>query len=372
MKAMSEKFPLAGILRAVLAEDRTLLSRREELLAAMEQRVTPELMHHYRSFQQAIQSSRIGELFLSVDGASRKEKESVRLQSRQILQALGMQKRAALRVEETIARALDWPPSSTPLAARAAIRRNGRASAQAAAGRQDQLQALLQRVAVLEEESRVWKAQAGQIKMLTSRLEKLEAVCRQQHPLMQETAARQAEEPHEGKSSDTTAGAEGRRGESAAETRAQRQNEASFTERYNALSGMMSVASASRIMKAMRRFLQDFSVEGFSCAPDQELRSGVQAAAYMDTPDAMHADFWAAQVEDGLYAVVPNAKLTFYSTHRKFAYYFAIFRDLRTAFGGDFVEEHIYFQMQVERSALFSRRNGSWSVAERGRLRLTE
>lgn len=105
---MEERLPLAEALRAVLAEDRTLLARREDLLAAMEQRVTPALMRDYRSFQKAIQGSTVGEMVLAADGASVEERKSVCAQAMEVLGGLGMQERAALRVVGTLVQGLGW------------------------------------------------------------------------------------------------------------------------------------------------------------------------------------------------------------------------------------------------------------------------
>lgn len=113
---MAERLPLGEVLRAVLAEDRTLLARREDLLAAMEQRVTPGLMRDYRSFQKAIQGSTVGEMVLAADGASVEERKSVCAQAMEILGGLGMQERAVLRVVETLVQGLGWSdePATMP------------------------------------------------------------------------------------------------------------------------------------------------------------------------------------------------------------------------------------------------------------------
>lgn len=108
---MVEKTPLAQILSAILAEDRTLLSRREDLLMLLEQRVTPALMRDYRSFQKALQGSTVGEMFLAADGATFDEQEQVRTEATEALLALGMQARAVQRVVDTLAQSLDWPDS---------------------------------------------------------------------------------------------------------------------------------------------------------------------------------------------------------------------------------------------------------------------
>lgn len=109
---MAERLPLGEVLRAVLAEDRTLLARREDLLAAMEQRVTPGLMRDYRSFQKAIQGSTVGEMLLAADGASAEERERVCAQAIEVLDGLGMQERAALRVVRTLVQGLGWSDES--------------------------------------------------------------------------------------------------------------------------------------------------------------------------------------------------------------------------------------------------------------------
>lgn len=105
---MAEILPLVQVLRAVLKEDRNFLSRREDLLVAMEKRVTSDLIRDYRSFQKAIQGSMVGEMFLAADNGSFEEQEQVRTQALAELMSLGMQERAAKRVIETIAQSLEW------------------------------------------------------------------------------------------------------------------------------------------------------------------------------------------------------------------------------------------------------------------------
>ena len=109
VKVMAERLPLAQVLRIVLASDRTLLSRREDLFSAMEHWVTPDLMRDYRSFQTAIQGSTVGELLLTADNASAEKREEVRGQAVEILRGSGMQERAAHRVVDTIVQGLGWP-----------------------------------------------------------------------------------------------------------------------------------------------------------------------------------------------------------------------------------------------------------------------
>ncbi|MGF0126549.1 hypothetical protein [Selenomonas bovis] len=166
---MAERLPLGEVLRAVLAEDRTLLARREDLLAAMEQRVTPGLMRDYRSFQKAVQSSTVGELFLTADGTSIEAQGNIRIQVMKILRNLGMQTRAAYRVEETFAQALGWPSVSTQVYQ--AMMRNDD-SARHSSQESWQMEELLQRVAALKEENHALREMQTRLQQKVETLER--------------------------------------------------------------------------------------------------------------------------------------------------------------------------------------------------------
>ena len=134
-----------------------------------------------------------------------------------------------------------------------------------------------------------------------------------------------------------------------------------FKSGYNALLGGRGIAGRD----ARKRFLQEFSVLGISCTNYEERMSNPDALPRYAELDAMRADYWAMQVKGELYAVVPNAKLTYDSAHHAAG-------AMKVAFASNFASGHTYGRIQVERPALFSRLNGGWSVAKQGRLNLSE
>ena len=113
------------------------------------------------------------------------------------------------------------------------------------------------------------------------------------------------------------------------------------------------------------RFLQEFSVLGISCANYEERMSNPDAPPRYVELDAVRADYWVMQVKGELYAVVPNAKLTYDSAHH-------VAGAMKDVFASNFASGRTYRRIQVIIPALFSRLNGGWSVAKQGRLDLSE
>ena len=134
-----------------------------------------------------------------------------------------------------------------------------------------------------------------------------------------------------------------------------------FVARYNALPSEGGIADRD----ARKTFLQDFSIQGFSCANYEERMSNPKVAPRYEEAEVMRADYWAKQVQSDLYAVVPSAKLTYDSAHHAAG-------GMMEAFDSNFAPGHTYRQIRVETSAYFLKRGGRWSVAKKGRLRLSE
>ena len=134
-----------------------------------------------------------------------------------------------------------------------------------------------------------------------------------------------------------------------------------FVTRYNALPSGGGIADRD----ARKTFLQDFSIQGFSCANYEERMSNPKVAPRYEEAEVMRADYWAKQVKGDLYAVVPSAKLTYDSAHH-------VAGGMMEAFDSNFAPGHTYRQIRVETPAYFLKRGGCWSVAKKGRLRLSE
>lgn len=134
-----------------------------------------------------------------------------------------------------------------------------------------------------------------------------------------------------------------------------------FVARYNALPSGGGIADRD----ARKTFLQEFSIQGFSCANYEERMSNPKVAPRYEEAEVMRADYWAKQVQSDLYAVVPSAKLTYDSAHHAAG-------GMMEAFDSNFETGHTYRQIRVETSAYFLKRGGRWSVAKKGLLRLSE
>ena len=94
---------LEKILREALAEDKSLLSRRDELLAALEKKVPSTLRRDFTSIKKAI-SLNVGEKFL----VGEQDKEATKKNVAETLKAAGMQAARIDFVVETFTGALDW------------------------------------------------------------------------------------------------------------------------------------------------------------------------------------------------------------------------------------------------------------------------
>lgn len=134
-----------------------------------------------------------------------------------------------------------------------------------------------------------------------------------------------------------------------------------FVARYNALPSGGGIADRD----ARKTFLQDFSIQGFSCANYEERMSNPKVAPRYEEAEVMRADYWAKQVQSDLYAVVPSAKLTYDSAHHAAG-------GMMEAFDSNFETGHTYRQIRVETPAYFLKRGGRWRVRKKGRLRLSE
>lgn len=134
-----------------------------------------------------------------------------------------------------------------------------------------------------------------------------------------------------------------------------------FVTRYNELPSEGGITDRD----ARRQFLQALSVQGFSCANSEERMSNPKIASRYAAEEVMRADYWAMQVKGDFYAVVPSAKLIYDSAHHAAG-------GMMEAFDSNFEVGHTYRQICVEKPAYFWKRGGCWSVAQKGRLRLSE
>lgn len=98
------------ILHEVLAEDKSLLGRRDELITALERKVPGNLKRDFTPIKKAI-SLNVGEKFLTGNS----DKEATKEEVREILKASGMQAARIEFVIETFTKALDWDKPLIPV-----------------------------------------------------------------------------------------------------------------------------------------------------------------------------------------------------------------------------------------------------------------
>ena len=91
------------ILREILSQDKTILSRRDELIAELDKKVTGDLSRSYAPIKRAINSN-VGEIFF----VGESDKEATKEKVREILKSSGMQEARINFVIETFINALDW------------------------------------------------------------------------------------------------------------------------------------------------------------------------------------------------------------------------------------------------------------------------
>lgn len=103
-----EQAILANVLRKVLAKDRSILARREDLIAAMGILVPVAAMREYRALTTALQESNLGEILLAADQKSPEERQAALGQVREMLLEKNMQEKTVERVIATLTDALDW------------------------------------------------------------------------------------------------------------------------------------------------------------------------------------------------------------------------------------------------------------------------
>ena len=105
---MENRESLRELLRDILREDRSLLARRDELIARLESSANMRMIKELSSLKSALRKN-IGEYFLAVgENASDQERASVIEKAELLLTKSGMQERPAKNAIETLRYALRW------------------------------------------------------------------------------------------------------------------------------------------------------------------------------------------------------------------------------------------------------------------------
>lgn len=105
---MEEPQSFGALLGEVLARDRALLGRKEELLAVLEGRVSGVQVWAYRSLARAVRETNVAEAMLAADTQDAAGRAQAAGDAAETLRALGMQDRAVHRVVDAIVEALGW------------------------------------------------------------------------------------------------------------------------------------------------------------------------------------------------------------------------------------------------------------------------
>lgn len=110
-------------------------------------------------------------------------------------------------------------------------------------------------------------------------------------------------------------------------------------------------------------FLKDYDVIPISCTNDNERMSAPGTPPIFRTaPSALKAHAWAVPLGGSLYAVLPRSNITYDSTlHTADA--------LREAFDSNY-DAGAYNTIELQSPALFQNIGDTWTIAEKGRLRL--
>lgn len=107
---MEKQQTLADLLKQLLAADRTLLARSDDLVTELKQHPPKgfRALRERRSIERALRETRTGERLLTADGGTAEAQAAVIEQALADLLAIGMQEDAALRTLEILVGALGW------------------------------------------------------------------------------------------------------------------------------------------------------------------------------------------------------------------------------------------------------------------------
>ena len=133
----------------------------------------------------------------------------------------------------------------------------------------------------------------------------------------------------------------------------------SFLKEFNT---MVTLSDASLRHMARQSFLKHYPILTFTCINYRErLSDPNQPPKFMDNP---HGDYWAIHLEQANFAVVPSANFRVYSfmLHRDFAF--------GLVFASNYINGKQYRRIRVEKPAIFERNGNLWFLLSQGKLLL--
>ena len=129
-----------------------------------------------------------------------------------------------------------------------------------------------------------------------------------------------------------------------------------FTEEYNDIGAAQGIGG--------EEFAQKFSVRAFSCANMGVRMTRKEAAPiFTDAPTAFKGDFWAVQLKDKRFAVMPNPMLMYDENRHRAG-------GLVDAFSSNY-RGGIFSRVQLVRPAVFTAEGYVWKIVSRGEIKLT-
>jgi len=107
-----ENKTLAQLVREVIAEDRSILGRKDDLINTLNPLVSAEQQRYYQALKRAIQDFNVAETMLLADSGSDEEKEAAKNIILQVQLEANVQEKRAQGVVETLVEALGWDDAS--------------------------------------------------------------------------------------------------------------------------------------------------------------------------------------------------------------------------------------------------------------------
>lgn len=130
-----------------------------------------------------------------------------------------------------------------------------------------------------------------------------------------------------------------------------------FVKEFNALAGQ----SGYNAKKAADDFMRKYNIQAFNCANHEaRMSEPIPAPVFNSVTSVPNGEFWAYEVEAGVYAVVPNVKTYTENHHTR--------RAMGEVFKSNFVKGSTYNKIRVNKAAIF---RGMWNCDKAGELELS-
>jgi len=133
-----------------------------------------------------------------------------------------------------------------------------------------------------------------------------------------------------------------------------------FVNDFNALEKLRGFSGR----QAREKFLRRYKVRAFTCSNVEErMNSPKLAPKFSEASSVASGDFWACNVEENIFAVVPNLK-TYTENHHTERAFGLVFKS--NFDGGN------YSRLRVERAAIFELIGDKWQLKSAGKIILSK